>query len=228
MIGKFFSKKTAAEKAKDPISIYVNRLCDNFAKNITLDESIDNTVFSVVDTETTGLDLATAKIINVAAVKVQNFKIIDFYNSFINPEIPIPTESIKWHNITDEMVADKPTAGEVLPDFINFVGSSVIVGHHINFDIKMINKELEDCYGCTLHNQWLDTMFIYSRAIRKKEEHVSLDHLLEKYKVVCNGRHTALGDALATAEVFTKMINQAKNDFASLKQLVESQKMILG
>ncbi|WP_303852086.1 PolC-type DNA polymerase III [Seleniivibrio woodruffii] len=228
MIGKFFNKKTAADKARDPISIYVNRLCDNFAKNITLDESIDNTVFSVVDTETTGLDLATAKIINVAAVKVQNFKIIDFYNSFINPEIPIPAESVKWHNITDEMVADKPTAGEVLPDFINFVGSSVIVGHHVNFDIRMINKELEDCYGCTLQNQWLDTMFIYSRTIRKKEEHVSLDLLLEKYKVVCNGRHTALGDALATAEVFTKMISQARTDFESIRQLIESQRMISG
>ncbi|TCK60533.1 3'-5' exonuclease [Seleniivibrio woodruffii] len=228
MISKLFNKKPAGEKAKDPISIYVNKLCDNFAKNITLDERIEDTVFSVVDTETTGLDLATAKIINVAAVKVQNFKIIDFYNSFINPEIDIPAESIKWHNITNEMVEDKPTAGEVLPDFINFVGSSVIVGHHINFDIKMINKELNECYGCSMNNQWLDTMFIYSRAIRKKEEHVSLDFLLSKYQVVCNGRHTALGDALATAEVFAKMMSQSKSEFPSLRKLIDSQRLITG
>lgn len=224
MISKLFNKKTAQDKLKDPVAVYVNRLCENFARNITLDESIENAVFSVVDTETTGLDMNNARIINIAAVKVQNFKIIDFYNSFINPEIPIPVESIKWHNITDEMVEDKPTAAEVLPDFINFVGSSVIVGHHINFDIKMINKELNEAYGCAICNSWLDTMLLYSRAIVKKDEHYGLDHLLTVYKVVCNGRHTALGDALATAEVFTKMISLAKRDFATVRELADCQR----
>jgi len=122
------------------------------------------------------------------------------------------------------MVKDKPTAGEVLPDFINFVGSSVIVGHHINFDITMINKELSDCFGCRISNRWLDTMLIYSRAVVKKDDHYSLDYLLRKYKVTCNGRHTALGDALATAEVFTKMINQARSGFSTVKALMECQK----
>ncbi len=224
MIGKLFNKKSQSDKSSDPIAIYINKLCENFSKNITVDENISDAVFSVVDTETTGLDIENAKIINIAAVKVQNYKIIDFYNSFINPEITIPPESIKWHNITDEMVQDKPTAGEVLPDFINFVGSSVIVGHHINFDITMINKELGECFGCRMSNQKLDTMLIYSRGIVKKSDHYSLDYLLDKYKVICNGRHTALGDALATAEVFTKMISLAKMDFITVRDLLECQK----
>jgi len=228
MIGKLFNKKQDAGKPLDPIALFVNKLCDNITQTKTLDENIQNAVFSVVDTETTGLDINDARIINVAAVKVQNFKIIDFYNSFINPEMIIPPDSIKWHNITDEMVVDKPTVGEVLPDFINFVGNSVVVGHHINFDIKMINKEMNNTFGCQMNNDWLDTMLLYSRAIAKKDDHYSLDHLLDIYNVTCNGRHTALGDALATAEVFTKMIMQASNEFRTVRELCTCQKTNFG
>ena len=204
--------------------MYIKRLCEMGCDSAILSQNIEDAVFSVVDTETTGLDINEAKLINIAAVKVQNFKIIDFYNTFINPEIIIPPDSIKWHNITDDMVQDKPTADEILPDFLNFVGSSVIVGHHINFDIKMINKELGNCFNCSLKNHWLDTMLIYSRAILRRDEHHTLDHLFDIYNVTCNGRHTALGDALATAEVFTKMIFQANKDYKTVKELVDGQK----
>ena len=91
----------------------------------------------------------------------------------------------------------------------------------------MINKELSSCFGCQIHNQWLDTMLIYSRAIIKKEDHLSLDHLFDVYNVKCNGRHTALGDALATAEVFTKMIFQANEHYSTIRELVDCQKSLL-
>lgn len=227
MISKLFSKKQDSGKPLDPVALFINRKCASVINSKTLDESLENAVFSVVDTETTGLDINEARIINVAAVKVQNFKIIDFYNSFINPEIEIPKESIKWHNITDEMVVDKPTVSEVLPDFINFVGDTIVVGHHINFDIKMINKEMMNFFGCQMNNHWLDTMLIYANAIIKKDEHYSLDHLLEKYNVTCNGRHTALGDALATAEVFNKMIIQASREYRTVRELCTCQKSLM-
>ncbi|ADD68521.1 DNA polymerase III, epsilon subunit [Denitrovibrio acetiphilus DSM 12809] len=228
MISKLFSKKQNTGVPKDPVAIFVNKKCENINNNKTLNTDIQNAVFSVIDTETTGLDLNDARIINVAAVKVQNFKIIDFYNSFINPETEIPKESIQWHNITDEMVADKPTAGEVLPDFLNFVDDSIIVGHHVTFDIKMINKEMMDSFSCQINNNWLDTMLIYSHAIIKKDERYSLDYLLDLYNVTCNGRHTALGDALATAEVFTKMIMQASREFKTVRELCDCQKSFIG
>jgi DNA polymerase-3 subunit epsilon len=228
MIGKLFNKKQDIVKPTDPIAMFVHSICEKITNNKTMDINLEDAVFSVVDTETTGLDIKEARIINVAAVKVQNFKIIDFYNSFINPETEIPKESIKWHNITDEMVEDKPTAGEVMPDFLNFVGDSIIVGHHIAFDIKMINKEMGDAFGCHMNNHSLDTMLIYSHAIAKKDDHYSLDHLLDLYNVTCNGRHTALGDALATAEVFSKMITQASNEFRTVRALSECQKLQMG
>jgi DNA polymerase-3 subunit epsilon len=224
MIAKLFGKKNIEAKPQDPVVQYVNRICEKVRKYPVMDESIEKAVFTVLDTETTGLDLTKAKIISIAAVKVQNFKIIDFYNTFINPEESIPDESVKWHGVTNDMVKDKPKIFEVLPELIKFIDTSVIVGHHIGFDIKMLDKELNAGFGCRLNNTWLDTMLIYSRAIVKKEDHHTLDHLFEVYKVTCKGRHTALGDALATAEVFNKMVAQASANYKTVKDLAECQK----
>jgi len=88
------------------------------------------------------LILLKAKIVNLAAVKIKNFKIVDYYNVFINPGIDIDPESTKWHGITNEMVADKPYIAEVLPEFMKFIRKSMLVGHHIKFDLDMISKEL--------------------------------------------------------------------------------------
>ena len=79
-----------------------------------------------------------------------------------------------------------------------------------------------------MNNDWLDTMLLYANAIIKKDEHYSLDHLLDKYRVTCNGRHTALGDALATAEVFTKMMMQISREFKTVRELCQCQKASLG
>lgn len=223
MLNKFFKKKTA-KLSDDPMTSYIKILTEKVKKTKNLRETLEDAVFSVVDTETTGLDTINDKLINIAAVKVKNFKIIDFYDAYINPEMIIPPESIQWHHITDEMVVDKPTVSEVLPEFVKFVGDTTIVGHHIGFDIKMLNKDLKLHFDTELYNSWLDTMMIYSKGIVMKDVHVTLDYLFEVYKVNCTGRHTALGDALATAEVFNKMISQAHKSFRSVQELVECQK----
>lgn len=226
MIEKFLFKKNIYNKNSDPVNSYVHRLCEMVKKNRSLDELIQNAEFSVVDTETTGLEIANARVINIAAVKVKNFKIVDFYNAFINPQMKIPPSSIDWHGITDDMVKDKPIAVEVMPEFLKFVSDNPIVGHHIGFDVKMINKELGEFFGCKLENYTIDTMLLYSNAIVRKETHVSLDHLFDVYNVVCTGRHTALGDALATSEVFNKIIYQANKNFDTVGDLFNIQKEI--
>jgi DNA polymerase III epsilon subunit-like protein len=67
-------------------------------------------------------------------------------------------------------------------------------------------------------------MFIYTRGVIKRDDHVSLDFLLDLYKVKCIGRHTALGDAMATAEVFNKMIMQISGEYKKVSELFELQK----
>ncbi|MGC8768688.1 3'-5' exonuclease [Calditerrivibrio sp.] len=220
MFGKLF-KKGKTDFYNDPIRNYVVKICETYNKTDFLNRAIFDVEFCVVDTETTGLDINTAKIINLAAVKIKGFKIIDYYNVFINPGKSIDPESIKWHGITDEMVKDKPFVVEVMPEFVKFIRKSVIVGHHIRFDVDMISKELTETFGCALKQKYLDTMFIYTRGIAKKNDHVGLDFLLDLYKVKCNGRHTALGDAMATAEVFNKMIMQISDTCKTVRDLYE-------
>lgn len=220
MFGKFF-KRNILDKSSDPIAAYVVKICNDYNKANFLDNSLSDTEFCVIDTETTGLDIVKAKIINLAAVKIKNFKIMDYYNAFINPGIDIDPDSTKWHGITNEMVADKPYIAEVLPEFMKFIRKSILVGHHIKFDLDMISKELKETFNCVIKQKYLDTMLIYTKLIAKKNDHVSLDYLLELYKVKCNGRHTALGDAMATAEVFTKMITQLSDTYSSIRSIYE-------
>lgn len=223
MFGKLF-KKLHLEHKTDPIVKYVVKICENYNKTDFSSKSVFDAEFCVVDTETTGLDINTAKIINLAAVKIKNFKIVDYYNVFINPGKIIDPDSVKWHGITDDMVKDKPFVVEVMPEFLKFIRKSVIVGHHIRFDIDMISKELTETFGCVLKQKYLDTMFIYTRGIAKKNDHVGLDFLLDLYKVKCNGRHTALGDAMATAEVFNKMVMQISDTYKTVRDLYELHK----
>lgn len=223
MLSKIFRRKSS-KITVDPMASYIKSLTEKVKKTKCTSDSLEDAIFSVIDTETTGLDTLNDKLINIAAVKVKNFKIIDFYDTFINPEMMIPLDSIQWHHITDEMVVDKPKVSEVLPEFIKFIDNSTIVGHHVGFDITMLNKDLKLYFNTELHNNWLDTMMIYQKAIIKKEQHTTLDYLFEVYKVNCEGRHTALGDALATAEVFNKMISQANKTFRSVGELCEAQK----
>jgi len=223
---KFFKRSFFSNnKGKnDPVVDYVVKLCNTYNKKNFMNTSLYDAEFSVVDTETTGLDMNTAKIINLAAVKIKNFKIIDYYNAFINPKMKIDPNSIKWHGITDDMVKGKPHVIEVLPEFLRFIKDSVIVGHHIKFDMDMISKEMLETYGCSIKQRCLDTMFIYTRGVIKRDDHVSLDFLLDLYKVKCIGRHTALGDAMATAEVFNKMIMQISGEYKRVSDLFELQK----
>jgi len=221
IFGRSFLKK---RKNNDPVVEYVIKICNSYNKKDFMGIDLHDAEFAVVDTETTGLDINTAKIINIAAVKIKNFKIIDYYNTFINPGKKIDPQSIKWHGITDEMVHDKPYVVEVIPEFLKFIKNSVIVGHHIKFDMDMICKELFETYGCTLKQRCLDTMFIYTRGVIKRDDHVSLDFLLDLYKVKCIGRHTALGDAMATAEVFNKMIMHISGEYKKVRELFDLQK----
>lgn len=220
MIDRFFSKRVI-KKDTDPISNYILDICKNYKKSQNLSSSPFDVEFAVIDTETTGLEINTAKIINVAAVKIKNFQIVDFYDTFIDPGIPIPKDSMKWHHITDEMVKNKPSFVEIIPEFLSFLGNSFIVGHHITFDMTMINKEMKEVFACELDSYLIDTMFVYSRGILGVEDHLGLDHLFKVYKVSCSGRHTALGDALATAEVFNKMITGSIKQFKTVGDLVK-------
>ena len=113
--------------------------------------------YVVFDLETTGTSCYNDRIVEIAAVKVSGGKVIDEFSSLVNPEMSIPYFASQVNGITDEMVEDEPTICEVLPEFLEFIGDSVLVGHNIHtFDMKFVCRDCETFVGRSLQNDFVD------------------------------------------------------------------------
>jgi DNA polymerase III epsilon subunit family exonuclease len=225
MLKSIFKGLTGNRKREtsDPILAYVISACEQIEDRSVLKQAIHDTSFCVLDLETTGLDITTDVIINIGAVKLKKGKITKLFEAYTKPPIPIPPESTEFHGMVDSMFDDKPTVGEVLPELLQFIGDSVIVGHHIFFDIKMLHRHLKELYNVGINDTvWLDTMFLYQMA-HEDQKHQPLEHLLERYCVQCDQRHTALGDVVATAKVFMKILKELPPSYETIGDLFRSQ-----
>lgn len=163
----------------------------------------------VFDTETTGLEPSKGdEIISIGAVRIVNGRLLrgEIFNEFVNPQRTIPAASTKIHGITDAMVADAPKIDETLPRFHGFVGPGALIAHNAAFDMKFLALK-EEQVGVQFNQPVLDTLLLAAHALGR-DESLSLDSLSERFGVVLppEDRHTALGDALATGEVFLKLL----------------------
>lgn len=171
------------------------------------DKSLDDS-FVVFDIETTGLQSKKDRITEIGAVKVCKGEIIDTYNTFINPEVPIPTKITELTGITDDMVKNAPTIEEELPKFLEFVGDCIFVAHNADFDMGFIKHNAKKL-NIELKNPILDTLEL-SRALLPQLKKHKLNIICEHLGVSLENHHRAVDDAKATAEVFIKFIEMLK------------------
>ncbi|QIE42023.1 DNA polymerase III subunit epsilon [Rhodobacteraceae bacterium SC52] len=165
--------------------------------------------YVVFDTETTGLDPKGGdEIVQLAAVRLVNGKRVDgeTLNQFVDPERSIPAASTKVHGITDEMVAGAPTIDVVGARFHRICEHAVLVAHNAPFDMAFFHKQA-DRIGARFDHPVFDTVLLSAILFGQGETH-TLDALADRFGVVIpeEDRHTALGDTIATAEVFQRMI----------------------
>jgi DNA polymerase-3 subunit epsilon len=163
--------------------------------------------FTVFDTETTGLQPSAGdEIIQLGAVRIVNGRLLrqECFDQLVDPGRTIPAASIPIHGITQDMVTGKPRITKVLPAFHAFVQDTVLVAHNAAFDMKFLQLQ-EAGTGVVFHQPVLDTLLL-SALVHPNQESHRLEAIAERFNITVLGRHTALGDAIVTAEVLLRLI----------------------
>jgi len=165
----------------------------------------------VLDCETTGLEIEKEAVISVGGVRLHGGRIYrdEVIDVIINPGRPIPKASTAIHGITDDMVARAGAFDTIWPRLSALLQDTVLVGYNIGFDRAFLQKEATQAGLAWSDPLTLDVMLLYA-ALEPNAEKMSLDVVASSVGVQIEGRHTALGDALATAEVFTRMLPRLK------------------
>jgi DNA polymerase-3 subunit epsilon len=164
--------------------------------------------YTVFDTETTGLDPAGGdEIIQIGAVRIVNRRLLrqETFDQLVDPGRALPASSVRVHGITAAMLAGAPPLGRVLPVFRAFVADTVLVAHNAAFDMRFLELK-EAATGVRFDRPVLDT-FLLSAVLFPSESAHGLDTIAARLGVAVIGRHTALGDALVTGEVFLRMLD---------------------
>lgn len=167
------------------------------------EQPVEDARFVVIDTETTGLQAYGGdEIVSLAMIEMAGLELTGkAYATLVNPGRPIPSESTAIHGICDDDVAGGPRLTEILEEVVDFIGQGVIVGHHIDFDLRFLNRTLQEELLTQLYHPHLDTMLLYTGS-SGRIGHYTLEEVTAHCGVTVVARHSAEGDALATARVF--------------------------
>jgi DNA polymerase III subunit epsilon len=161
--------------------------------------------FAVIDFETTGLSPTQGdRAIEIGVVMLEGYRVVDTYQSLINPGMSLPAFISAYTGITNEMVAGAPPAEVVMSEVLEFVGDTRLVAHNAAFDRRFWSAEVEGL-GRRAGHEFLCTLLLARRLYPWAPNH-RLGTLAEVHRIVANGRHhRALADAEMTAELFSRI-----------------------
>jgi DNA polymerase-3 subunit epsilon len=176
--------------------------------------------FVVLDTELTGLKARKDSIVSIGAVKMRGTTILlgETFYRVARPRTALTATSVIVHEITPTETSEAPGIDTLLPEFLEFCGEAVIVGHVVSIDIQFLNREMKELYAKALQNPSVDTCRLH-RWIREKEENcdafhggisecVDLFSLATQYGIPVQQAHHALGDAYITAQLFQRLLKE--------------------
>lgn len=173
--------------------------------NITVRTKLDKLgTFIAIDTETTGFHPPKSKIIELSAVKFENWIPTEIFETLINPQTNIPSAASAVNHITDDMVSGAPLISEVMADFNSFVKGFNIVGHNINYDLEFLNAD-----GAVFDEKtkYYDTLWIAEKVLTspktkvwnnelKKEEYIDIHDIdVQNYKLETLAKYYKIGDS---------------------------------
>lgn len=173
------------------------------------DTPLRDLTYVVFDTETTGLLPAQGdEIVQIAAVRIVNGRRVtaEVFDTLVNPGRSIPPASTEVHGITEAMVQTAPGVRESVTRFHKFCEGAVLIAHNAPFDMEFLRRQ-EAALGLRFDNPVLDTVLLSAVVYGQHEVH-SLDALSHRLGIVIpeEARHTAIGDAIATADAYLKLM----------------------
>jgi DNA polymerase-3 subunit epsilon len=180
--------------------------------------------YTAFDTETTGLEPSAGdEIISIGAVRIVNGRLLknEVFEQLVDPRRPLNRDSIRIHGIEPGALQGQPGIEQVLPLFHRFCEDTVLVAHNAAFDMRFLELK-EASTGVTFAQPVLDTLLL-SAAVHPAQQDHRLESIAERLGVRLIGRHTALGDALLTGEIFLKLIPLlAARGVLTLRQAMET------
>jgi|SaaInlV_200m_DNA_2_1039689.scaffolds.fasta_scaffold00001_707 DNA polymerase III subunit alpha, Gram-positive type len=165
--------------------------------------------YAVVDIETTGLSKHFHQITELAAVKVKDNKVIDEFQTLINPKVPIPRFITRLTGIDNELVKDAPPIKKALPHFLNFLEDHTVIAHNATFDHGFLHQNALRHLKQEFNNQKLCTRKLANRLLpdlQSKKLSVICDH----FNIINNQEHRAMSDVQVTNQVFQNFLDIMK------------------
>lgn len=174
--------------------------------------------YIALDLETTGLNPAYDRIIEIGMARVEQGKVTATYSTLINPGITVSERVVCLTGIHNDELADKPRIEDVIMKILDFIGDYPILGHNIIFDYSFLKKAALN-NNITFHVKGIDTLKM-ARRILPQLEHKKLDYLCEYLEVNPGNSHRALDDALSASGIYWKM-HQIKADDSGFETAAE-------
>ncbi|MCU7489889.1 MAG: exonuclease domain-containing protein [Bacteroidota bacterium] len=192
-------------------------------KNLT-DIPFENAEFCVVDVETTGMSPSTCRIIEVGMVRIRKLKIVETYQTFVNPGMEIPYFITTLTGISNSDVYDAPYFDEIANRVKEFMDDSILIGHNLQFDVSFLRRAFEDCGSEKFANPLLCTLKL-ARKMYPELSSKSLSSVIKHLKIRNKNVHRALSDATATGKVLLKMIKElkAKEGYKTAAEIIDFQ-----
>ncbi len=212
---RFGSHATDSETGSWP-EWYRNYRVTLAGRTVSPDQLLRELPIVVLDAETTGLQVTRDRILSLGALRVygNSIHLAEKFEGYLpTPPHHTPGDSVAIHGIIPNSrrytYSDEPT---LLAELLDYLGASIIVGHHIGFDLEMINRSLARHGAGPLQNRIIDTAQLAKRlrpaGYWTPEGEYSLDSLARRYRIPLSDRHTALGDCYITAVLWLKLLTR--------------------
>ena len=170
---------------------------------------LEDDTYVVFDVETTGLSAVYDTIIELAAVRLKNGEIVETFERFANPHHPLSSTTTELTGITDDMVKDAPEVADVVKDFSEFIGDSILVAHNAKFDMGFFYEASKKAGLPAVAYPVIDTLEL-ARFIHPEMRNHRLNTLAKKYNIELTQHHRAIYDTEATAHLFLKLMKEAE------------------